>query len=64
LPEAQDRSEGVMPNTDYYQNLGVSQSATTEEIKNAYRRLARQYHPDLNPGSPELVNPVETTRVT
>ena len=38
---------------DYYKTLGVTSSATAEEIKKAYRKLARQYHPDLNPNDPE-----------
>ncbi|MGF1465251.1 MAG: molecular chaperone DnaJ [Sandaracinaceae bacterium] len=42
----------MAPKADYYQVLGVDRSATAEDIKRAFRRLAMAYHPDRNPGDP------------
>ncbi|MEK7782761.1 MAG: DnaJ domain-containing protein, partial [Candidatus Binatota bacterium] len=42
-----------MAERNYYKILGVDRSASHEEIRRAYRKLARKYHPDINPGNKE-----------
>ncbi|MEO0542132.1 MAG: DnaJ domain-containing protein, partial [Cyanobacteria bacterium P01_A01_bin.105] len=50
------------PEEDYYQRLRVSRRASREEIKAAFRRLARQYHPDLNPNNPFAIETFRALR--
>ena len=48
---------------DYFKVLGVERSADADSIKRAFRKLARQYHPDVNPGDKKICTTVREIKV-
>lgn len=46
-----DKWDDIVTDTAFYQALGVPKDASTNDIKRAYRKMARKYHPDINPGA-------------
>ena len=52
-----------MSKADYYDVLGVSRSASKDDIKSAYRKLAMKYHPDKNPGNKEAEGKFKEARM-
>ena len=58
------RSGKLAAKRDYYEVLGVAQTASADEVKSAYRRLARKHHPDVNPGDGEAEGRFKEMRLT
>ena len=52
-----------MADPDYYKTLGVERGAKKDDVRKAYRKLARKYHPDLNPGNKEAESKFKTLSV-
>ena len=57
---ADSRFDGMARMEDPYDVLGVKRDATEAAIRAAYRKLAKKYHPDVNPGKPEAAERFKT----